>query len=65
MFFTDQLDRAFVVFRNGCQDDGLPYTTKLHLLNIVELRANQWAVADNTQFYYSAKMASPDVSFLS
>ncbi|KAG8263210.1 hypothetical protein J6590_038099 [Homalodisca vitripennis] len=57
----DQLDRAFVVFRNACQDDGLLFTTRLHLLELVELRANQWSNSDNTLVYYSAKMAATDI----
>ncbi|XP_046676507.1 eukaryotic translation initiation factor 4E-binding protein Mextli isoform X7 [Homalodisca vitripennis] len=59
--FKDQLDRAFVVFRNACQDDGLLFTTRLHLLELVELRANQWSNSDNTLVYYSAKMAATDI----
>ncbi|XP_054289274.1 eukaryotic translation initiation factor 4E-binding protein Mextli-like isoform X6 [Macrosteles quadrilineatus] len=56
--YKDQLDRAFNIFRDGCQNEFLLCSTRLHLLQLVELRANHWTDTDKTQFYYSAKMAA-------
>lgn len=63
-YFTDQLDRAFVIFRDGCQDDDLECNTRLQLLELVELRAKQWSCSDNIFSYYSAKMATTEVGWL-
>lgn len=52
----EQLDRAFVVFRNSSQDEEkLDYHSRLHLLELIELRANQWKVTDVMNSYYKKK----------
>lgn len=56
--YKHQLDRAFIIFRDGCKMNELLYTAKLHLCELIELRANLWSTSDNTLKYYSAKKAS-------
>ncbi|XP_041566587.1 eukaryotic translation initiation factor 4E-binding protein Mextli isoform X2 [Drosophila elegans] len=50
----DTLDRAFVVFRNASQDERLNITTRLKLLELIELRAKSWD-NDDTIAYYKSK----------
>jgi len=53
----DTLDRAFVVFRNASQDERLNIMTRLHLLELIELRAKGWE--DNGfNSYYKTKQAT-------
>jgi len=58
--FKDQLDRIFVIFRDSCQNNTLLFATRLFLLELVELRANQWSSCDEatTNIYYSARITS-------
>ncbi|KAG8238736.1 hypothetical protein J437_LFUL018271, partial [Ladona fulva] len=53
--YKDQLDRAFVNFRNGCREEQLDVVSRLHLLEIIELRAMQWQCKD-TDSYYKQKL---------
>jgi hypothetical protein len=53
---SDQLDRIFVAFRNGCRDERLDYLSRVHLLEAIELRASNWQGCDNLAAYYKAKM---------
>ncbi|VVC99859.1 unnamed protein product [Leptidea sinapis] len=50
--YKDFLDRYFVVFRNGSQDERLDKKTRLHLLELIELRAKQWQGSDYMSQYY-------------
>jgi hypothetical protein len=52
---SDQLDRIFVAFRNGCRDEHLDYLSRVHLLEAIELRASNWQGCDNLTAYYKAK----------
>lgn len=56
MLYKDQLDKAFVVFRNSSQNEHLDYTSRLHLLELIELRANQWKGTDVMSQYYRKKI---------
>ncbi|XP_063993021.1 eukaryotic translation initiation factor 4E-binding protein Mextli isoform X3 [Diachasmimorpha longicaudata] len=58
--YKDQLDRAFVAIRNGSQDERLDLTTRVHLLELIELRAKQWRHSDSMDAYYSQKLANLD-----
>lgn len=59
ILYKEQLDRAFVVFRNSSQDeDKLDYQSRLHLLELIELRANQWKGTDLMSQYYKKKSHS-------
>lgn len=59
-FILDQLDRAFVAIRNGSQDDKLDLTTRVHLLELIELRAKQWRHTDSMDVYYMQKLSHLD-----
>ncbi|GBP31194.1 Eukaryotic translation initiation factor 4E-binding protein Mextli [Eumeta japonica] len=50
--YKDFLDRYFVVFRNGSQDERLDKKTRLHLLELIELRAKHWQGSDYMSHYY-------------
>lgn len=64
ILYKEQLDRAFVVFRNSSQDeDKLDYQSRLHLLELIELRANQWKGTDLMSQYYKKKSHS-DVIYI-
>ncbi|XP_033232215.1 eukaryotic translation initiation factor 4E-binding protein Mextli isoform X2 [Belonocnema kinseyi] len=54
--YKDQLDRAFVAIRNGSQDERLDVTTRVHLLELIELRAKQWHHSDSMDSYYTQKL---------
>lgn len=57
----DNLDRAFVVFRNASQDERLNIMTRLNLLELIELRAKGWE--DNGfNSYYKSKATIVEVS---
>ena len=55
--FLDQLDRLFVTFRNGSRDEKLGYISRVHLLELVELRGSNWSGCDNMSDYYRHKIA--------
>ncbi|XP_046746979.1 eukaryotic translation initiation factor 4E-binding protein Mextli isoform X2 [Diprion similis] len=58
--YKDQLDRAFVAIRNGSQDERLDVTTRVHLLELIELRAKQWRHTDAMDSYYCHKLSHLD-----
>ncbi|XP_076291862.1 eukaryotic translation initiation factor mextil isoform X3 [Lasioglossum baleicum] len=58
--YKDQLDRAFVAIRNGSQDEKLDLTTRVHLLELIELRAKQWRHTDSMDEYYTQKLSHLD-----
>lgn len=57
LLYEDQLNRAFVVFRNSSLDEGrLDYTSRFALLELIELRAKRWKVtSDSIDAYYKQK----------
>lgn len=59
----DQLDRAFVTFRNGCRDESLDYISRLHLLELIELRATNWVMNESNN-YYKHKYNHQDVEVM-
>ncbi|XP_015608856.1 eukaryotic translation initiation factor 4E-binding protein Mextli isoform X4 [Cephus cinctus] len=58
--YKDQLDRAFVAIRNGSQDEKLDMTTRVYLLELIELRAKQWRHTDSMDAYYCQKLSNLD-----
>lgn len=54
----DTLDRSFVTFRNASQDERLNIMTRLHLLELIELRAKSWLNCDGVNSYYKHKAAT-------
>jgi len=53
--FSDQLDRVFIHLRNAGRDDSLDKVSRLHLLEVVELRAGRWAAQEQVNNYYQSK----------
>nr|CAD7417349.1 unnamed protein product [Timema poppensis] len=51
-FGADQLDRAFLSFRNGSRDEHLDVASRLHLLEVIELRTRNWSSCEDTNNYY-------------
>jgi len=49
-----------VAIRNGSQDDRLDLTTRVHLLELIELRAKQWRHTDSMDVYYMQKLSHLD-----
>lgn len=56
--------RYFVVFRNGSQDERLDKKTRLHLLELIELRAKHWQGSDYMSQYYRHRGTHAEVSRL-
>lgn len=57
LLYQDQLNRAFVIFRNSSQDDErLDYLSRLHLLELIELRAKGWKGNEVMNQYYRTKV---------
>lgn len=53
--FSDQLDRVFIHLRNAGRDDSLDKVSRLHLLEVVELRAGRWSAQEQVNNYYQSK----------
>lgn len=60
----DTLDRSFVTFRNASQDERLNIMTRLHLLELIELRAKSWLNSDGVNSYYKHKATNVEVNNL-
>ncbi|XP_063216067.1 eukaryotic translation initiation factor 4E-binding protein Mextli isoform X2 [Bacillus rossius redtenbacheri] len=58
--FKDQLDRAFLSFRNGSRDQRLDLTARLNLLEIIEFRARNWNNCENANSYYKQHTSTVD-----
>lgn len=62
VIYKDHLDKAFVVFRNSSQEEErLDYETRLYLLELIELRANNWKGTDVMSQYYKKKISHSEV----
>lgn len=55
--------RSFVVFRNGSQDERLDKKTRLHLLELIELRAKNWQGSDFMSLYYKYRGTHAEVTY--
>ncbi|XP_049830802.1 eukaryotic translation initiation factor 4E-binding protein Mextli isoform X3 [Schistocerca gregaria] len=62
--YKDQLDRCFVAFRNGCKDEKVDYVSRIHLLEIIELRARNWVSSDDLNNYYRPKLSAVEQEVL-
>lgn len=49
-----------MAIRNGSQDEKLDLTTRVHLLELIELRAKQWRHNDSMDVYYTQKLSHLD-----
>lgn len=57
----DHLDRLFIHLRDASKDQRLDKISRLHLLEIIELRAGRWAIQDVISAYYKSKLAELSV----
>ena len=46
-----------VALRNACRDEDLDLVSRIHLLEIIELRAMNWQTNENVTNYYKQKLA--------
>ncbi|XP_030749641.1 eukaryotic translation initiation factor 4E-binding protein Mextli isoform X2 [Sitophilus oryzae] len=57
ILYKEQLDHAFKVFRDKAQDDTrVDMLSRLHLLELIELRAKGWKGTDGMNMYYKKKL---------
>ena len=50
--------------RASCKDDRLDLVSRLHLLEVIELRAMDWVGNENVTNYYKQKLAQIEVRSL-
>jgi len=55
--YQDQLDKLGVAIRNACRDDELDLQSRVHLLQIIELRAMNWVPNESTSSYFRQKLS--------
>jgi len=58
--YKDQLDKLGVALRNACRDEELDLVSRVHLLEIIELRAMNWLPNENVNGYYKQKLSQID-----
>ncbi|KAL1491097.1 hypothetical protein ABEB36_011746 [Hypothenemus hampei] len=57
ILYKEQLDHAFKIFRDKAQDDiRVDMLSRLHLLELIELRAKGWKGTDGMNMYYKKKL---------
>ncbi|CAH0557542.1 unnamed protein product [Brassicogethes aeneus] len=57
ILYKEQLDHAFKIFRDKAQDDiRVDMLSRLHLLELIELRAKGWKGTDGMNMYYRKKI---------
>ncbi|XP_045471103.1 eukaryotic translation initiation factor 4E-binding protein Mextli isoform X2 [Harmonia axyridis] len=57
MLYTDQLNHAFNIFRDKAQEDTrVDQLSRLHLLELIELRAKGWKGTDGMNQYYRKRL---------
>lgn len=60
--YKDQLDKLGIALRNACKDDELDLVSRVHLLEIIELRAMNWQANENVTTFYKQKLAQLEYS---
>ena len=60
LFHCELLDKAQVTLRNACKDTTLDIIARLHILEIIELRAMKWILSDSVINYYKQKLSMVD-----
>ena len=58
------MNRLDTAMRVACRDPELDLVTRLHILELVELRQNGWALNENILAYYRQKLAQASTLFL-
>lgn len=59
--FREELDCYFVTLRNASRDEKLDVTSRLRLLEVIELRASNWKCNENRTEYYRNKFLELEV----
>ncbi|XP_076330328.1 eukaryotic translation initiation factor 4E-binding protein Mextli-like isoform X3 [Tachypleus tridentatus] len=54
--YREQLDRYFLTLRNASRDERLNELCRMHLLEVIELRAMMWKTNSNFNSYYKQKI---------
>jgi len=54
--YKDQLDKLGIALRNACRDDELDLVSRVHILEIIELRAMNWQPNENVTAFYKQKL---------
>jgi len=62
--YKDQLDKLGVALRNACRDDDLDLVSRVHILEIIELRAMNWQPNENVTAFYKQKLAQLEYQHL-
>lgn len=60
--YKDQLDKLGIALRNACRDDELDLVSRVHILEIIELRAMNWQPNENVTAFYKQKLAQLEYS---
>merc|ERR1711962_699948 len=64
--YKDQLDKLGIAQRNACKDDQLDLVSRVHLLEIIELRAMNWQANENVTAFNkssSKSLAKPEITY--
>jgi len=62
--YKDQLDKLGVALRNACRDDELDLVSRVHVLEIIELRAMNWQPNENVTAFYKNKLSQLEYQHL-
>ena len=57
-----RLNSFQIIFRDSCKDGKLNLVARLHLLEILELRAGDWVLNEHVINYYKQKHSTVSVS---
>merc|ERR1719350_1887291 len=60
--YKDQLDKLGIALRNACRDDELDLVSRIHILEIIELRAMNWQPNENVTAFYKQKLSQLEYS---
>jgi len=53
----EQMDKLLSAMVAACRDDGLDLVTRVHMLEVIELRSMGWQTNENVTNYYQQKLA--------
>jgi len=59
-FYKDKLDQLLSCLRAACKDASLDLVARIHILELIELRALNWAPSEHVEAYYKQKLAEVD-----
>lgn len=56
-FYKEKLDQLLVCLREACKNTSLDLVVRIHILEVIELRALNWAPNEACEAYYREKLA--------